>query len=214
MTMVAERAWAIGEAVRLRGLQAKEQYSRGSFAAALTFLRVHAGAHSEFTTAAEDAVAVWDSANGPMPGWSIADALDGWANYVAAGLRLDIPEELRVRLEASGDLMEQVEALLEDQSFHPAAAVMLAGAALEEALRGLVASQVPDFQGKPGIDGYAGALRGVTELVSKQAKKFIDWAAALRNAAAHGEFENVDRSSAQAMVQGVQGFLLGLGPRS
>ena len=61
----------------------------------------------------------------------MAAILSDWADYVESGLALEQPFEIRARLEAATDLMEQVQRLLDDRAVHHAAPVMLAGAALE-----------------------------------------------------------------------------------
>lgn len=99
--------------------------------------------------------------------------------------------------------MEQVESLLSDAGSYPAASVMLAGAGLEELLRGLVESSGTSLVGKPGISTYAEALRKA-DLITRQEKKDIESWAGKRNDAAHGHFELVsDRNSARLMVDAI-----------
>jgi hypothetical protein len=195
--------WAEAEAKRLREIadERSDATSIGTVAAARTFLRAHAGATSAFTQAVEQLTTfnVWDL-------YVVADALDGWCSYVKAGLPLDQPFELRSRLEASTDLMDQVDTLLNESGVHPAAAVMLAGAALEELLRGLVLANGVPVSGKPGINSYAVGLRE-EDLISKQEKKLVDGWAGYRNEAAHGNFGSITRGDAEVMVQGVNLFV-------
>jgi hypothetical protein len=194
--------WAKGEAQRLRGLgESERDYGTpGTIVAAVTFLRVHAGATSTFSEAAEHA----DNQSWGLR--TIADALECWCSYVEAGLPLDEPFELRSRVEASTDLMAQVDILLSETGVHPAAAVMLAGAALEELLRGLVLGNGLAVSGHLGINSYASALRE-KELISKQDKKMVDAWGGLRNEAAHGNFANVTRDQAMVMMDGVNLFV-------
>lgn len=145
--------------------------------------------------------------------WAEAEALRLRQHCESArGLIEEAPFEVRARLEAATDLMEQVEVLLDLDDVLPAAAVMLAGAALEEALRGLFESEGLELPGRarPSIDSYASALRRI-ERISKGQKRDIDSCAGLRNAAAHGEFDKVQLPNAQLMAQQVNLLLSQLG---
>jgi hypothetical protein len=82
----------------------------------------------------------------------------------------------------------------------------LAGAALEEVLRGLVLANGVAVSGQRGIDSYAAALRG-KDIISKQEKKLVDGWAGYRNEAAHGNFGSITRGDAEVMVQGVNLFV-------
>jgi hypothetical protein len=136
----------------------------------------------------------------------VAKILESWADYVDAGLADAQPFEVRARYEAATDLMEQVQGLLDDAQVHPAAPVVLAGAALEEALRALMASCDEQIDGTPSIAKYAAALRKCELLTRQDAKDITAWAG-LRNAAAHGTFDDVSRDGARLMVAGVNLFL-------
>jgi len=95
--------------------------------------------------------------NGPYPpdAYSalqrVAGILEDWATYVEQGLADVVGPEARARIEASTDLMEQVQQLLDDGRVHPAAPIMLAGAALEELLRSLVITHTATVKGKAGL---------------------------------------------------------------
>ncbi len=83
---------------------------------------------------------------------------------------------------------------------------MLAGAALEQALRGLLEGAQLGVTGRPGIGAYADSLR-TAEIISRQARKDIESWAGLRNSAAHGDFSALTRDIAQLMALGVNLFL-------
>ncbi|MCP5029396.1 MAG: hypothetical protein GY929_24255 [Actinomycetia bacterium] len=102
--------------------------------------------------------------------------------------------------------MEQVQRLLDDRGIHPAAPIMLTGAALEQALRGFVEDSELKVAGRPGIGTYADVLRA-SELVSRQERKDIESWGGLRNSAAHGEFDALSPEVAQLMAMGVNLFL-------
>lgn len=69
----------------------------------------------------------------------LSDVLRAWADQVEAGI---VPirqvDAHGARAVASSDLMEQVQRLTEDRDVHPAASIVLAGAALEVALRSAI----------------------------------------------------------------------------
>ena len=183
-------AWARAEAARLRTDEAR------STSAGVEFLRVHAGSASAFYAEAAESRGL---KRGRVPA-----ALDAWAEFFAAGLA-ETPLALSLRLEAATDLMEQVRRLLDDSSVHPAAPVMLAGAALEEFLRGLLAKTSETLKGR-GIDAYAAALRRADVLDAQDAKD-VTALAGLRNAAAHGEFDKVTIDQARLMEMQVNLFM-------
>lgn len=89
---------------------------------------------------------------------------------------------------------------------HPTAFVVLAGAALEMALRGLAIDREVVITGRPSINSYASALRS-HRLLSQLEKKQIDVWGELRNLGAHGHLEEADREEAVAMLSGVDAFL-------
>lgn len=168
----------------------------------LDFLRVHA-ANTVFYLAAEELF------KAPVhPGralLTVAEVLDGWAQYVSEGLAETAPFEVRLRAEAATDLMEQVQTLLDDPKVHPAAPVMLAGAALEEFLRGMLVG-TSESVSKPSISKYAEALKRADAIDAQDVKDITAWAGD-RNAAAHGEFDKLSVERARIMVSGVNLFM-------
>lgn len=166
------------------------------------YLRVHAGVDSEMYQS------VRHTAGSPLEREWIAAAkasLAEWLMLAERGLVGDRGGLLGARFEAATDLMEQVQILLDDKQIHPAAPVMLAGAALEQALRGLVESKQLTVA-RTGIGGYSDALR-TAKVVTRQQKKDIDSWGGLRNSAAHGEFDSLSLDAAQLMAMGVNLFL-------
>jgi hypothetical protein len=198
-------SWATTEAVRLRSLGdslLSVRNQRGELGRAVEFLRLKAGQRSHFYTGAVD-VAKWAAVD--RAGGVIADLLDGWVDMAQRGY-VDAPHEVAARVTAATDLMEQVELLLADRRVHPAAPVVLAGAALEEYLRSIVAATGATVKGKPGISSYAAALRASDELTAQEVKDVTAWAG-LRNSAAHGEFAPISTEGARLMTQGVNLFM-------
>lgn len=134
----------------------------------------------------------------------VVDQLMAWADLATAGV-LRQPLQLQMKVAAATDLMEQAGQLLEEKQVHPAAPVMLAGAALESFLRGLC-----DLQGvtpaQRGISGLGNALRAADAIDGQEIKDITAWAG-LRNHAAHGEFDAIAIERAQIMVDGVNLFM-------
>ena len=118
--------------------------------------------------------------------FNAGNALIGWADFVDAGLASGESFDVRARTEAADDLMDQVHVLLHETDFHPAAAVVLAGAALEERLRGLLLGTGQPLPEKPGLSKLASVLRAAN-VIDKGQEKGILFVADLRNEAAHGQ---------------------------
>jgi hypothetical protein len=136
----------------------------------------------------------------------VAQHLEEWASYDESGISHQKPFEVRFRVEASTDLMEQAQDLLKEGNVHLAAPVVLAGASLEEFLRSMVVDAGLTPSGKPGINTYATELQKA-EMVSRgETKDIISWADQ-RNNAAHGEFDNLDKTRTQLMIDGINFFI-------
>lgn len=151
-------AWARAEALRLRDAD----LNVASTASAVEFLRTHGqGAFYEHARdAGETASRHARTGAGDRRGrQEVARVLQSWADYIEAGLGSAVPVEARIRFEAATDLMEQVQSLLDDPTVIAAAPVMLAGAALEESLRGLMIGCDHPIVGAPSISKYSIALR-------------------------------------------------------
>jgi len=122
---------------------------------------------------------------------------------------------VRVEAEVSADYMGQAEHLLDEGKAgnhdHVPAAV-LAGAVLEKSLRTLCDGQAPPVKTtKP--NGAPMMLHGLIDTLKKaglynemKAKQLRAWAA-IRNHAAHGEFDEFTRSDVEQMIQGINTFL-------
>lgn len=199
--------WARAEADRISSGVASRSLGAGSLLSAVEFLRLKAGPRSEFYLRAADAekraVTVYAA---PV----VVNGLRGWADFVDRGLA-ELPVEAQARVAAATDLMEQVEQLLGDRRVHPAAPVMLAGAALEEMLRSLVDTVGTKPKGKPGINSYANALREAGALTQQDVKNVTSWAG-MHNDAAHGDFEQIELPNARLMAQAINLFMQKYGP--
>jgi len=97
----------------------------------------------------------------------------------------------------STDIMEQVRALNADRSVHSAAPIVLAGGALETALRAAIEENGLVLKDWASISAYANLLYK-NNVLTKQDLKDVTQMAGMRNDAAHGDFdaqvENVQAS--------------------
>ena len=205
-------AWAEQELKRLSALFAGGSLvtfddERGAVLPAVEFLRLKAGARSElYLQAAEAARKTHMHTAVTVARW----ALETWLELVEDGL-VELPVEAQARIAAANDLMEQVETLLSDRQVHPAAPVMLAGAALEEMLRSMIDTSGAKVKGKPGINSYTSALRAIEELTAQETKDITSWAG-MRNNAAHGRFDQIELANARLLAQGINQFMQKHGP--
>ncbi|MGW3769932.1 hypothetical protein [Actinomadura verrucosospora] len=203
--------WARNEAERLRevrGLHPGPGSARFGLAhatSALEFLKRNAPGTSfarsaEHLFEREGRLSADDAVEG------IADILDAWALSTGESWAKALPFDVQARIEAATDLMEQVQQLLDDSKVHPAAPIVLAGAALEEFLRSRITAKGLSPSGKPGINTYATALQQDGGLTRQEVKNITSWAG-LRNHAAHGEWDQISREEARIMVAGINLFL-------
>jgi len=134
--------------------------------------------------------------------------LNAFISYVEAGLHDQLSPKRQAEIDVVSDFLQQAHALLERTECHPAAAAVLIGATLEEFLRTWVEDKGIDLNGKkPSISAYAQALRA-SEEISKQDVKDIESWGGVRNAAAHGTWDEVsDRKRISLMLEGVNLFI-------
>ncbi|WP_157751838.1 hypothetical protein [Actinoplanes derwentensis] len=171
-------------------------------AAAMEFLRQYAGADSFWT---ERANAVYlnkgDNQSPESGARAIGELLLAWADQVEAGVVEIVGsrgwEEVGV---VSTDVMVQVRRLLEDRLAHPAAPIVLCGAALEIALRAVGDARGVPLPDRPTLSTLTTALRQA-DLLTKQDVKDLEQCGGLRNAAAHGNFEDLSLERAGLMEQ-------------
>lgn len=219
-TMSAEEAplvqWARREAENLWGLASGKEFReiamstpeevRRHATSALEFLRQYSGDNSEFYKSASAAFVDASNLSGQGALEAVASCLNDWASYTESDAGTSLPYEARSRQDAATDLMEQVQSLLGDTKVHPAAPVVLAGAALEEFLRSLVSANSCPGPEKPAINTLATALKTAGVISTQDIKDITSWAGQ-RNQAAHGHFEELSRARAQIMVDGINLFM-------
>lgn len=122
---------------------------------------------------------------------------------------------IEVEAEVAGDYMGQAEQLLEEgQSgkYDHIPAAVLVGAVLEKSLRTLCSEQAQPIptdkpDGKPKrLNSLIDDLKKAGLYTETQAKLLRSWAA-IRNHAAHGEFDKFTKSDVELMISGVTNFL-------
>jgi hypothetical protein len=193
--------WARQEVLRLRG---RGENTNRSTAAALEFLRIHAGSGSVFLQQAR--VAANQGGSSRSGASAVADALEGWLAYDAAGLAPGVSIERLAQIKVATDLMEQVDRLLNDGQAHVAAPIVLAGAALEEFLISLAIANeivlVPD----PSLSTCTEALKKAEVITNEDIKDITAWVGQ-RTDAAHGNFEALSLNRARVMADGINLFM-------
>lgn len=115
----------------------------------------------------------------------------------------------------SSDYMAQVEEILTEgrsDTYDHIFAAVICGAVLEDALRRLCERQTPPIStrrrnGKPKrLDAMVSELQMAKVYNALKADQLRAWAK-VRNHAAHGEFEEFNRTDVEDMVKGVRNFL-------
>jgi hypothetical protein len=137
-----------------------------------------------------------------------SSVLSSIKNYLQSDLELSEEHNYSTKIDIISDFVNQAILLSNDKKFHPAAAAILLGAALEEFLKQLGENRNIDFGDiKKTIDPISKKLyeQGI---ISKQDLKDITSWAGLRNDATHGDFEAVnDRKRVSNAIEGVNLFM-------
>jgi hypothetical protein len=145
---------------------------RGAKTQVCEFLRTYAGPKSSFLKEAEAAAGFADYIIPTLTG-----ILDSYIEYLIAGIAGGRPPERRAQLDVVSDVLTQAQAMLDDNSIHPAAPAVVIGASLEEFLRTWVeASSLSIGSAKPSIDAYAKALRAADYISKQDMKDISSWA--------------------------------------
>ena len=184
---------------------------RARATAALAFLERFTGTGSRWSENAHD-VFKSNGENQSMESGAraVGDVLAEWTRMVSSGqVKPRLVESFTTRAVSSTDLLEQVRALNADKSVIPAAPIVLAGAALEVALRSAIEELRFTVAGRGSIGAYAQELRRANVL-NRQDIKEVENMAGLRNDAAHGEHDLLSRQRAGLMEQQLNLFLIRL----
>lgn len=179
---------------------------RARSVAALNFLEQFSGRDSQWALRAHEIYEKRDDTVAEAAR-NLAGLLREWSDAVESGIFIPCQIETQaVRAVASTDLMGQVRALVEDKNVHPAAPFVLAGAALEVALRSAIDELQLALTERPSITAYARRLRTEGKLTAQDVKD-VEQMSGVRNSAAHGQFDELSRERAGLMEQQVNLFL-------
>jgi hypothetical protein len=203
--MATDSAKVIAQASRIIQQVQSETIQAGALAEAVDLTRVFGGANSAFHRALAK---VSPGAARSFIEGRVTSVLEGFIRHIENGLVDEVSIERQARVDVVSDFLEQAQRLLETKDIHPGAAAVLIGASLEEFLRNWVEDkELSVGPRKPSIDAYASVLRE-SDLITKQdVKDIIAWGG-IRNAAAHGKWEEVeDRTRVRMMLEGVNLFL-------
>ncbi|KAB7688997.1 hypothetical protein GBN24_11965 [Plesiomonas shigelloides] len=171
-------------------------------ARAKEFFRVYIGDESEFYTS----LLFLDDKNPDKD--AISNILIGFLEFVEEGFVEDFTPLQQAEDNIVSDFLEQARVLLNDKKVHPAAAIVLIGATLEEFLAKWVKREnVKMGNLKAGISNYAKKLYENKLLTSQDSKDILAWAG-LRNEAAHGKWDEIsNRERAKIMLESVNLFV-------
>lgn len=180
--------------------------------AGLEFLRQYSGGDSHWT---RRATAIYESHGDGKSTESgaraVGEFLRSWADQVESGVIEVVGAQASAEIAVvNTDVMGQVRRLIEDKQMHPAAPIVLCGAALETALRATVDAHNLPVTKRPSISTYGQLLRS-SNLISAQDMKDIEQCGGLRNSAAHGEFDALSAERAGLMEQQTNLLLRRLG---
>ncbi|EJM81313.1 hypothetical protein PMI34_05218 [Pseudomonas sp. GM74] len=179
-------------------------YFLGALSAISEFFRIYVGKDSDFYKQVLTLGGVFTD-KGILGAKAI---LNAFISYVEAGLQDELSPKRQAEIDVVSDFLQQAHALLEKAECHPAAAAVLIGATLEEFLRTWVEDKGINLNGKkPSISTYAQVLRTAEEITKQDVKDIESWGG-VRNAAAHGSWEEVnDRKRISIMLEGVNLFV-------
>jgi hypothetical protein len=164
----------------------------------LQFLREYAGETSSWM---DQANAVYISRGVEAGTRAIGGILRAWVDQVENGVAEIVGSRAWGEVDVvSTDLMEQVRRLLNDKDIHVAVPIVLCGASLEIALRATAEAKQLTLEAKPSISAWAALLKRA-DLLTKQDVKDFESCGGIRNAAAHGEFDELSSERAGLMEQ-------------
>lgn len=147
---------------------------RARVVSARAFLDRFTGTGSRWSEAARDVVERQSMENAAR---AVGDVIEEWTRMVRSGqVKPKLVESFSARAASSTDLLEQVRALNEDRSVTPAAPIILAGAALEVALKAAIDELDVPVTGRT-INAYAQALRQAGVLNRQQIRISTRWLA-------------------------------------
>lgn len=180
---------------------------RARVTAALAFLDQFTGAGSRWSASAREVFDNQGEGQSMESGArAVGDVIKEWVRMVHSGQAKPKLESFSARAASSTDLLVQVRVLNENSGVVPAAPILLAGAALEIALRSAIEELGLGVDERPSISAYAQALRKA-DVLNRQDVKDVTQMAGVRNDAAHGNHDLLSRERASLMEQHVNLFL-------
>lgn len=129
-------------------------------------------------------------------------------SYLKLNLDFLESESYKIKTDIINDFIMQAIELASSKKYHPAAAAILLGAALEEFLKNLAAHKNIDLtEVKKTIDPITQKLYETNTITKQDLKDITSWAG-LRNDATHGNFEEVnDKKRVFNVIEGVNLFM-------
>ena len=114
--------------------------------------------------------------------------------------------DIKILIEADlfDDFLEQADHLLQKEYYQPAAVII--GCVLEDGLRKLCDKHEISLPDRPSLDGMNIDL-AKEGIYNKSVQKQITFFAGLRNDAAHGNWNEFDKTNIEAMLKGVRDFM-------
>ena len=167
------------------------------------FIRRFVGVDSDFYHKLSERIFNWNEFE-----TRAKNVMASFIQFAENGLLTKLSHEREIQIETVSDFLDQANTLLSENKIHPAAPAVIIGAALEEFLRNWLEDEELDLtEIKKSLDAYAQELRK-KDLISKQDYKDITAWSGTRNAAAHGQFDEVnDRQRIKLMLEGVNLFI-------
>lgn len=155
----------------------------------------------------KDAIVEPDNGNISDVRNGLLTALKAFERYLDNDLFGALSPEREIKVSVFKDYLFQANDMINENKYHPAAAVVLAGASLEEFLRDWCMAENISISGTGNLEKYkSGLLRN--GLITKQDGKDITSWAGLRNSAAHGVWADVNnRVKISLMVDGINLFI-------
>ena len=179
------------------------------FITTIQFVKNYIGTDTEFYSILSGyAKSRGNSAVSADQAWGAKKVLKSLKDYLNLDLDIHKSEKYTIKIDVISDFMLQAIELSNNKKFHPAAAAILMGAALEEFLRKLAEENLIDLSHiKLTIDPITKELYDKKIITKQDLKDITSWAG-IRNDATHGNFDEVnDRKRISNAIEGVNLFM-------
>lgn len=178
------------------------------FITTIQFIRNYIGVETEFYKTLNEYSNIKTTGSETDKAWAAKKVLKSLKDYVSLNLDIHKSEQYTIKIDVISDFMLQAIDLANDKKFHPAAASILMGAALEEFMKKLAEEKNIDFGDiKKTIDPISKKLYEGNIITKQDLKDITSWAG-LRNDATHGNFDEVnDRKRILNALEGVNLFM-------